>query len=107
MLSYNDFEKHINTIKHYYDFDDKITEIFDVDGIVCYSSKAIDSIVNLLEVIMDDGTDNWIQYWMWELNFGVDDNNSVSIDNKNIPLTTIKDLYSMLLKGSRVDGRND
>lgn len=107
MISYNDFEKHINTIKSLYELDDKISVLFDVDGIVCHSTKAIESIVGLLEFITDDKENSWIQYWMWELNFGADDDNSVLDNDVPVPLTTIQDLYSMVLKNYRGDGRND
>lgn len=99
MLSYQEFENYIEIIRHYSNLDEKIGELFEVDGISCISSKATESIIELLEVIMDDKENQWIEYWLWELDFGVKDNNSVSMNDVHIPLTTIKDLYSILLKG--------
>lgn len=99
MLSYLDFETHINTIKHYYDKDSEISDILDVDGIVCYTSKAISSIVSLLEILMDDKESEWIQFWCWECDFGQDAKDRAWDKEENvIPLNTIKDLYDALIK---------
>ena len=103
MLSLKEFTKHIETIKNLYELDDKISDLFNVEGIVCCSSDTIDSITKLLEEIMGDQECNWISYWLWELNFGEDDNNSVSIGEVHIPLTTIEDLYNMILRDKKDD----
>jgi len=107
MLSFNDFEKHMDTIIKYYKKDDALSEILEVEGFIVYSGELIDRIIELLEIVMDDA-DEWIQYWCWECEFGNDAEGRVQDkDGNNIPLKTIKDLYFMLLKGRQDESSNN
>ena len=100
MLSLNDFENYINKVIKYYQKDSDLSDIMEVEGFIMYSSELIDVILNLLEEVMEDKEDQWIQYWCWECDFGKDAENIVhDADGKVIQLTTIKDLYFLLLKG--------
>lgn len=59
-------------------------------------SSLIDDMVALLETTLND-TDNWISYWLFELDCGrkyIDD--TVIINSKPIPLRTIEDLWNVL-----------
>lgn len=106
MLSYAQFEEKIEIIKEYIQKEDELTRIFNCEGFINYSERAIESIVDLLEEIMEDQEHQWIEYWMWECNFGKDGADKVFIEDKPVPFTTIKDLYFMLLKGRQENNEN-
>lgn len=97
MLSYNDFEKNIQLIQEYYDKDDQLTTILNVEGFVAYSGLIIDALIALLEEVMEDTENHWINYWCWDCDFGAEGENRVKIDDHYIEFSTIKDLYFVLL----------
>jgi len=98
MLSYGEFEKYILLIKEYSDKDEKISELMDTEGFINYSGKAVMAIVELLEKLMQDEKDQWIQYWLWECNFGRDAEERQVLDSEGIPIQfkTISNLYDMV-----------
>jgi len=58
-----------------------------------------DSLISLLEEILNDKETKWIQYYIYELNFGEENYRmKVQQDGKEIPLTTPSDLYRILTK---------
>ena len=95
MLSFTEFEKYIKLIKEYEDKDSQISELLDTEGFITYSSPLITALVELLEVLMQDDTDNWIQYWLWECNFG-ETGEAWDADGVIIPMNSIGDLYAFL-----------
>ena len=64
------------------------------------NSWVVNQLVKLLKVAKDDNhRDSWIEYYMWELNFGEDyKDGAVTENNKNIPLKTPEDLWNILKK---------
>ena len=103
MLSYNKFEKVIDTIQKYYKKDDQLTELLEVEGFICYSGNIVDTLVDLLETVMEDVENQWISYWIWDCSFGTDAVDKIFVDDYPIPFTTIKDLYCFLLKGRKTE----
>ena len=54
-------------------------------------------ICNCLEIMFDDYEDQWINYWMFELDFGQKaEEYKVTIDGKRIDLRTSENLYNMI-----------
>ena len=45
---------------------------------------------------MDD-TDEWIEYYIYDCNWGEEDNN-LSIDGKVVPFKTYEDLYELIAR---------
>jgi hypothetical protein len=55
-------------------------------------------VVDILKEAMDD-KDDWIGYWIWELDCGKEaKRNTITLNGKNIPIKTISDLYNILQK---------
>ena len=95
MLTFEEFEGYINLIKDYCDRDDKMSELLNTQGFIMYSGPLTNAIVELLEITMDDQENKWIQYWLWDSNFG----ETATAWGKNgdeIPLKTLEDLYEVL-----------
>lgn len=94
------FEQSIKTIKQLYDTDKKLTDLLHVEGFIDYSEVPISIITKLLEdAFIDIG--EWIQFWMWECDFGKDSTNRAFIKeddhDKPVKLDTVKDLYKFLM----------
>lgn len=97
MLTFKDFEKYIKIIEEYSESDSKLGDILKSESFITYSMNAIDVITKLLEYVMNDTNNKWIEYWLWELDFGKENYRmEVELDGVVIPLTTIRDLYNML-----------
>ena len=97
MLTYEQFEKHIKVIEDCNEKDRLLGDIVGCEGIITYTMNATTSIVSLLEKIMQDEKNEWISYWLWELNFGRENHRlKVTMDGKEVPMTTIEDLYNVL-----------
>lgn len=63
-----------------------------------FPPTCVDSLVNLLEFIFEDNND-WIGYYIWELNFGKNWNpGTVRCKDKDIRLDTDENLYDFLVK---------
>lgn len=64
-----------------------------------YIPSLEDQVVELLKVMFND-KDDWISYWIYELEFGRKaDKYTVADENgNNIPLKTIEDLWNLLLE---------
>ena len=59
---------------------------------------ATDTLLRVLEIIFDDRGE-WISYWIYELDYGTrDDLSATNADGTPIPLKTIEDLYTLLIK---------
>ncbi|KFZ25793.1 MAG: hypothetical protein KQ78_01998 [Candidatus Izimaplasma bacterium HR2] len=99
MLTFEEFETYIKTIKNYSESDSKLDDILKSESFITYSYDAISAITKLLEHIMNDSETQWINYWLWELDFGKE-NYRMKIEENGveIPLTTIRDLYNILIK---------
>ena len=95
------FCKTMNQIQEVYDYGDKLNHFFKenhVDGYL-YEPTCISQTLSLLGFIFQDDN-HWIDYWVYELDFGrryepgmiVDDNGT------NISLETTEELYEFLVK---------
>ena len=102
MLNYVDFTESILIIKEYYDKDRELTKILNTEGFVNFSSNIIEQLILLLEKLMDDEEDQWIQYWLWELDFGKDwkVGKVTTTKGTDVRLKTTKDLYEALVRGN-------
>ena len=99
MLKFDEFKRYITHIKQ------EIRHIQSLND-VCYSYNAIDTkfgytiliddAIELLELLLKD-EQGWIEYWVNDLDFGEKyKEGCVKINNKNVPLKTIKDLWNIL-----------
>ena len=103
ILSRNEFRKAINSYKNMWNFYDDINHVFQKyhrdDSVL--PSYELDTIISLLQFIFDD-KDQWISYWICELEFGSQykDGMIQDEDGNNIQLETIDYLYDLLTGGS-------
>ena len=59
----------------------------------------IESEINKYLKAQFNDTDDWISYWMWELDFGKKwKPGTVTIDGTDVPLGTVDDLWNLLTK---------
>lgn len=79
--------------------DERISKISEVLGGAeeIFAVSAIDEVLRLLTEIFDD-TEEWIFYWVWELQFGEKwMAGMVEIDERPVKLHTTLDLYKLLM----------
>lgn len=97
MLSFEEFDQIINTVK---EKDRELSNISNTLGGAerIYQISMCDEILLLLKHIFNDKND-WIEYWMWELDFGEKWHKGTvtEMDGTDIPLQTTRDLYKLLL----------
>ena len=61
--------------------------------------------IDILRDVFEDDED-WIGYWLYELEFGVKWRpGTVTIDDVDIPLGSVKDLYNFLVKNMEEKNR--
>lgn len=95
------FIETINQIQKQVVHDRKCSEAFDIllpnDYTTGYDNNILyNQIIKLLQVQMsDESEDSWIEYYIWELDFGKRDGN-VYIDGRNVQLKTPSDLWNLL-----------
>ena len=103
-LSFMDFKKHINDIKALIDLQNKIDDFryeYNKSDIKYefefYFPTGIDNIIQLLSLLTNDKNE-WIAYWIYELDFGrkADELKCTDKDNNIIPMNTIEDLWAIL-----------
>lgn len=104
LLSKEEFTKIIESYKKSFDFTDELNKLFDrydCDGEI-YPPIGSEDVVTLLEFIFDD-RDEWISYWIFELDFGkeYEDGYIKDRDGKHIPLKTSDNLYDLLVDNYR------
>lgn len=68
-----------------------------------YSTGLEDTVVSLLEIIFKDKENQWLAYWIWELNYGevYNDGDVTEEDGTIISLRTAEELYDFLIKNHR------
>jgi len=96
MITYTEFEKYILLIKSYHESDQQLSDILRTEGFITYNTELIGAVSRLLSKLTNDGAE-WIDYWLWECDFGVRDMEVYDTDGNLIPFTTIQDLYRMLM----------
>ena len=95
-MEYKDFEKHITRIIDCYDRETQLCQLLKAEGPISMSDYLVDSLIDLLALRFDD-TNEWINYWMWELDFGKKYRpGMVLVDGKEVHLKTINDLWNIL-----------
>lgn len=104
IMSKESFCKVMDNYKSMFSFTDEMNELFDkykADGNI-YPPLCTSTVIDLLEFIFND-KDQWINYWIWELGFGVDyeDGDAQNQDGSIIPLKTVEDLYNLLVKNMK------
>lgn len=104
LLSKEEFTKIIESYKKSFDFTDELNKLFDrydCDGEI-YPPIGSEDVVTLLEFIFDD-RDEWISYWIFELDFGkeYEDGYVQGRNGEIIPLRTPEDLYAFLIDNYR------
>ena len=74
--------------------------VFPADHIICgYNNDVLEEalIAMLKQTMDDDNRHSWIDYYIYELDFGKSwKESSVTIDNKPIKLKTVDDLWDLL-----------
>lgn len=101
-MKYKHFKQLLESIKETNDreeaFNKALDPFNDSYNIFCFSSKLQSSVMKYLkDVFEDEGT--WIDYWVYELDFGTRTDLGASYkDGTPIKLNTMKDLYKFLLK---------
>ena len=102
MLTKEEFCSHIEDIKKYVDFDDKVYDssrkIGIMDGIELRTSALCNNVIDLLCKIMDDENDD-ISFFCWELDFGRkwEEGCMVDEDDNDIDLSSSENLYDYLI----------
>ena len=101
------FTKYITSIKNQSNYIDELNSLnrkYNIDASV-FSSPLEDDLVDLLIYIFNDNKNDWISYWIYELDFGeTADQMTASIESDisdtgsfAIPLETIDNLYDLLV----------
>lgn len=103
MLSYEEFDRIISSVK---EKDRELTDISNTLGGAerLYQISMFDDVTFLLKHIFEDEND-WIEYWMWELDFGEKwhEGTVTEADGSDIKLQSTEDLYRLLLDDSNAD----
>jgi len=105
-MDYKTFEKIINEIKEVLDFEDSILSLCcdfnrnnkqGAEAEIFFPDLST-TCISLLNLIFDD-KDDWISYYIWELNFGeyYEDGDVTDENGSIIKLKTIRDLYDLLV----------
>lgn len=68
MISFEQFEKVINTLEHYSEKDRQLMDLIG-DGIGTYTCDMSQVLVDLLKFNIDN-EDEWIEWWIWDCDFG-------------------------------------
>lgn len=101
-ISKQTFIECINNIKKQYErdsiFSDAVNNYFDQDlDNSLPRNYILDSLVKILQQhFNDENAHSWIEYYLWELEFGTKDGN-VKIENKPFELKTPEQLYNLLI----------
>lgn len=106
LISKEKFTEHMERIRNYMDFDDKLNELLRnyrhmfVDDIeIMLPTVFLVDTVNLLELVTADDAE-WIAYFIFELDFGRSwkPGTVTAQDGTDIPLDTIDDLWNLLVE---------
>lgn len=97
------FIETMKEIEKQHNHDSKCAKAFKVllpnDYISNYDNHWLQNqLIKIVQIAMNDNKkDSWIEYWMWELDFGKKwKENSVQIKGKSFNLQTAEDLWDLL-----------
>ena len=76
-------------------FSNDMEKIFDVALICTFTECLSKACLRILEEAMDDEPHQWIEYYIYETDFGKRDL-ECTLDNKPIKLRNVNDLYDLL-----------
>ena len=107
IMSKKSFCQVMDDYKTMFNFTDEMNELFDkykCDGYI-YPPICTETVANLLEFIFND-KNQWISYWIFELDFGerYEDGDVQDKDGNNISLKTSEDLYNLLVENMKENG---
>ena len=110
IMSKGSFCKVMDSYKSMWNFTDEMNELFDkykCDGEV-FPPMCTETVIDLLEFIFND-KNQWIKYWIFELDFGknYEDGDAKDADGSNIPLKTVEDLYDFLVRNMKENGEHN
>lgn len=96
MISYDKFKRYIERIRREWDYIDDCEKV----GFNIYQyTYGIDCTVELLEYIFND-KERWLSQWVFETNFGRDDELKTTINKNATPIRTIKEIYDFLVSNN-------
>ena len=101
IMSKESFCRVMDNYKSMWDFTDEMNDLFrkyKSDGEV-FPPMCTETVIDLLEFIFDD-KNQWIRYWVLELDFGkyYEDGDIKYDDGEVIQLKTVEDLYDLLVR---------
>ena len=98
-MELKEFKKHIENIQQVYENEAKLCRILKCNSPINFADDIADSTLELLKELFNDTEDEWIEYWMFDLDFGEKWRpGMVEIKGQDIKLQTIEDLYGILNK---------
>lgn len=105
MMELDEFKKYMEQIVNMIRFEDDLADLcisFRQEDCRITFPNMLDSCVNLLSFIMNDEEEEWISYWVFELDCGKKYEPGMvrDADGTEIPLATIEDLYNLLIYNS-------
>jgi hypothetical protein len=99
------FIKAIHEIEKQYNHDRKCSDAFKVllpnDYTSNYDNHWLQNqLIEILQIAMNDNhKDSWIEYWIWEKNFGKDlKDGDVTVNGKQVNIKTAENLFDFLMK---------
>lgn len=100
MLTYEQFEKYIEAIRSNYHRLNEIGEVLRWDDV--FELSMAGDVIGLLEHIFRD-KDEWISYWVYEKDFGLDweEGCAIEADGTDIDLSTTEKLYDFLISNMK------
>lgn len=97
-MTKENFSELINAVKSHSEYIWNLYKDYGIDFVNSPVMEIENEITKYLKAQFDDKCD-WINYWMWELNFGENWKPGTVTENGNdIPLKTIDDLWNLLTK---------
>ena len=110
MINKEEFVDILNKLKESQDRTDKICDglehLLDGRPIMTVDYPLIKIITDLLEGIFED-TEEWIQYWLWELDYGkAFKMGDVTMDGKDIDISGPDKLYEFLIDNMKEKRQN-
>lgn len=105
-ITFEEFEKHMLAIQRIIALQDSIDSMLNEHNRKCgdmaqiFFPTLISNVVELLEKETGDEDNQWICYWLWELNCGKKYRHGsiLSKNNEPIKLETIHDLWNLLME---------
>jgi len=101
-MTLEQFTSFIEAIKKFHEREQKLGDMFEEFNsswtIVEFCPEIVSSILSYLKSYFEDN-DEWITYFMYELDYGTrTDLEATYVDGTSIPLSSIEDLYKLLLE---------